>query len=389
VKEKDMQLSNDQWDKFSAAVLQSQREASDQLNEMKQKIAAQAAELLDLQQQRARGGGFGGGDSGEDGDALARLILESEGGKALLAKSTPRFSLKVPSHFFHAKTVQNVPGVNLSVPYRAPRLVAAPEQRLTIRSQLTAVPVSSASVEVLKEQTYTDATDIQGDDSSPENFGEGSLLPKSDANFTVTTVPIPTIGAHIKASEQALGDQSLLQRHINNRLIYHANLHEEAVFLTGAGTGLTPSGINDGATAFVGGSTNLTRLDALEKMANQLAVANYSPQFFVLHPNDWSTIRRSKDSEGRYILGDPAAQTAPMAWGLPVIVTSSQTEGNATVCDGQRLGYIADRQEADVMVGYANDDFTRLLVTIRVVKRSLLVIELAAAAVYGALDYAG
>jgi hypothetical protein len=40
-------------------------------------------------------------------------------------------------------------------------------------------------------------------------------------------------------------------------------------------------------------------------------------------------------------------------------------------------------------VGYANDDFTRLLVTIRVVKRSLLVIELAAAAVYGALDYAG
>lgn len=89
-------------------------------------------------------------------------------------------------------------------------------------------------------------------------------------------------------------------------------------------------------------------------------------------------------------MGDPGAQNTPMAWGLPVVPTPSMTQGKFVCIDAQRYGYIADREEASVRISEnVSDQFIRNLVTLLAEKRTALITELGAAAVYGNLSTPG
>lgn len=208
--------------------------------------------------------------------------------------------------------------------------------------------------------------------------------------FTACTLNVPTMAHYITASRQVLSDAPRLEGHISGRLVYGLALKEESEMLTGAGTGLSMNGLNNQASAFLDGVTNATALDTLARAINQLQVSNFEPSGIVLHPTDWLAIKLLKDSNGRYLLGDPAAQTMPSLWGLPVVPTASQTVGKFTIVDAQQAGYIADRETATVRISEnVGDNFVRNLVTILAEERTLIVIERPTAIVYGNLSHAG
>lgn len=357
-------------------------------------------EFIELHQKHY-GGSFSGSSMGSTGDAseLAELLIKSGGLEAFQKGNTPKFALEVPVRLLSArktlvKSLINADGQNqpLVDSDRASSrgLVFAPEQRLTIRGLFESVPTSSNLIERPTESTYTNNADIQGNDSSPTGTGEGASKAESTMSFTLTSTAVRTIAHWISASRQILSDAPLLARHLDSRLIYGLNIKEEAQFLKGDGTGLNMSGINTQATAFTGGSTNQTRLDTLAKAANQLAVSNYEPSGFVLHPSDWLDCQLEKDTTGKYILGDPGRSGPAMAWGLPVVPTPSQTQGKFTVVDAARYGYIADREDSQVRVSeHTGENFIRNLVTLLAEKRCVLVCELAGAAIYGDLTFAG
>jgi hypothetical protein len=143
-----------------------------------------------------------------------------------------------------------------------------------------------------------------------------------------------------------LSDAPRLSGHIEDRLLFGLALKEEQEFLTGDGTAGSMVGINQEAAAFLGSAAGQTALDTLAKAANELAIGNYEPSGFVLHPTDWLNMKLLKDTTGRYLLGDPADMTMPQLWGLPVVPTVSQTLGNFAVLDARQLGEIADREAA-------------------------------------------
>lgn len=349
-----------------------------------------SAQVLELAQSR---GTVPMASAGDGPGALAGLIANSDGLKAFLNGHTPKCSIEVASHLLFRNAITNpAPGVSdpLRQPDRSRGIVAAPEQRLTIRGLFAQVQTEHGSIDVVQEQSFTNSAAIQGNDASPTGSGEGSMKAESQLTFAASTLTVPTIAHWIKASRQVLSDVSRLTGYVEGRLLYGLALKEEEEMLTGDGTGLSMSGINDQATAFNGGVTNATALDTLARAINQLQLANFEPSGFILHPTDWLAIKLLKDSQGRYLIGDPAAQTMPMLWGLPVVPTASQTVGNFTVLDARQAGYIADRETANVRISeHDGENFVRNMVTILAEERTLIVIERPTAIVYGALSYAG
>ncbi|MGH7947690.1 MAG: phage major capsid protein [Candidatus Binataceae bacterium] len=352
-------------------------------------LRTQVIELAQKMTTGPHGGDFGGG-SGGPGE-LADLIVKSDGLAQFAKGNTPRFEVEIPSRLLKTQ-ILNAPGQNQPlVPADRPRpgIVFAPQQRLTIRALFTQIPTASNLIEVPTESAFTNNARPQGD-ISPVGSGEGELKAESAMTFSLSTVAVVTIAHHIPASRQILSDAPALQAHIEGRLVYGLALEEEQEMLTGVGAAGELNGINNQAASFTGGVTNQTRLDTLAKGANQLAVANYEPSGFILHPTDWLNCRLEKDTTGRYVLGDPAAAGMPTLWGLPVVATPSQTLGRFTVLDAMRAGYIADRELATVRISEnVGDQFVRNLITILCESRVALVVEQANAMVYGNLATPG
>jgi HK97 family phage major capsid protein len=98
----------------------------------------------------------------------------------------------------------------------------------------------------------------------------------------------------------------------------------------------------------------------------------------------------AKNNQGEYLLGDPSAMREPRLWGLPVVVTNSKPAGNFMVLDAQRIGYIADREDAIVRIAEQHAAFfVRSMVVILVEARLAIVIQLGGTMVYGTLSYVG
>jgi HK97 family phage major capsid protein len=369
---------------------QAMKEAFGRFDEKHQTLRAQ---VLELAQKIAHTPVPGGGSGGRSDAALADLLMKSDALGAFVKGQTPSCTIEVPAAHMHKTAIINVaPGVDdpLRQADRSRGIVAAPEQRLTVRGLFTQVPTDQGSIDVVQEATFTNNAAIQGNDASPTGSGEGALKAESAISFTYASLNVPTIAHRITASRQVLSDAPRLQGHIAGRLLYGLALTEEAQFLTGTGTGLSMNGLNNQATAFTGGSTNATALDTLARAINQLQVANFEPTGIILHPTDWLAIKLMKDAQNRYLIGDPAAQTMPVLWGLPVVPTASQTVGKFTVLDARQMGYIADRETATVRISEnVNDNFVRNLVTILAEERAVIVVERPTAIVYGDVSHAG
>jgi HK97 family phage major capsid protein len=358
----------------------SQKETKTRLLEIEQKM---------VRNPRSEGFGDGGGIA-----ELADLIIKSSGAVAFEQKNTPSFSVNVPARLLTKNTIINATGSGqpLVAGDRVEQrgIVFAPQQRLTVRGLFAQIPTSSNLIERPAELIFTNNAGAQGGPTSPQGTGESELKAESAMTLQLLQTAIVIIAHFIKASRQILSDAPLLQRHLDQRLTYGLNVKEENNLLTGDGGAGVMFGIVSQATPFNGGATNQTILDTLAKAANQLAVGNYEPSGFILNPVDWLTCQLLKDTTGRYLLGDPAATTTPKLWGLPVVPTPSMTSGQFICIDAQRYGYIADREDATVRISEnVNDDFVRNVITVLAEKRCALVTELGAAAVYGALSYAG
>ena len=134
------------------------------------------------------------------------------------------------------------------------------------------------------------------------------------------------------------------------------------------------------------GLSPTNRFDLIGKIIGDSQAADYMADAIVLNPVDWWTMRLAKDSQGRYILGDPGEVQAPSLFGLPVVASNAVTADNVLIAAfGQaatfynRSGVVVELSDSD------GDNFIRNLVTIRAERRCALAVERPAAVRYGDL----
>jgi HK97 family phage major capsid protein len=260
--------------------------------------------------------------------------------------------------------------------------IYAPERRLVIRDLLAPGQTNQGNVEYTREVAFTNAARV---------VTEGDTKPSSNITFNLINAPVRTVAHIFKASRQILDDAPALASYIDARARYGLMLAEEDEILNGDGTGQHLSGIVPAATAYNASFTLVghTRLDSLRQAILQVALAYFPATGIVLNPIDWAQIQTLKDSQGRYIIGNPQDGNVPRLWGLPVVESISMTATEFLVGAFRPFAQIFDRMEIEVLLSTENStDFEKNMVTIRAEERLALAIYRTDAFVHGDFDTA-
>lgn len=230
---------------------------------------------------------------------------------------------------------------------------------LVIRDLLTRIEIQTDSVEFSYLDTFTNKAGM---------VAELGKKPQSEITFGMETLPTRVVAHFIKASKQALSDNTFLQGLIDNRLRRGLDVKIEQQLLLGDGTGQNLRGLLPNATAFVKTQLatveNANRLDVIRLAMLQTVLAGYTSNGVILNPLDAFTIALTKDDVGGYLVSNPTAESGNMRlWGLPVVESASMTADNFLIGDFTQAE-LYNRWDTTVEAGFENDDFTKNMVTL-------------------------
>jgi HK97 family phage major capsid protein len=248
-------------------------------------------------------------------------------------------------------------------PEYLPGVTLMPNRRLTVRDLMSPGRTSSNLIRYLKETGWT---------NSAGPTAEGTRKNESDIDYALTDASVKKLTHFIKASTEILDDMPALQSQIDARLMYGLKLVEENQLLKGAGTGNNLNGIYTQATAYSAPIVvaSATKIDTLRLMLLQAELAEYYADGIVLHPSEWAAIELLKDTQGRYLIGNPQGTLQPTLWGRSVVATQAMTVDTALVGAFKMASQIFDREDAAIVIATENeDDFVNNLVTIMAEER--------------------
>jgi len=303
--------------------------------------------------------------------SFGEQYVESEGFKAWQAsgfsKNARGADLKIKATLTSA-TTDSAGSVGDAInATRLPGILPLPQRRLTVRDLISPGQMDGNSIEYVKETGFT---------NSAAPVAEAAAKPESDLKFDLMTTSAKVIAHWMKASRQVLSDIAQLRSTIDQRLLYGLAYVEEAQLLNGDNTGQNLNGIVTQATAYAAplALADLNKIDVLRLAMLQAALAEYPATGHVLHPTDWAEIETLKDSNGRYIIGNPQGSLMKTLWGLPVVDTQAMSVGEFLTGAFKLGAQLFDRWEARVEAGYVNDDFIKNLVTLLAEERIALAV---------------
>ncbi|WP_213662847.1 phage major capsid protein [Stutzerimonas stutzeri] len=263
-------------------------------------------------------------------------------------------------------------------PQRLPGINVMPKQRLFIRDLIATGRTTSPAIFWVQQTGFTNAAAV---------VAENTAKPYSNISFDTKITPVTTIAHMFKASKQILDDFAQLQSTVDAEMRYGLKYVEEQEILFGDGTGAHLDGIVPQASAFSAAfaPADMTQIDELRLAMLQAQLARLPASGHVLHFTDWAKIELTKDSLGRYIIGNPLGVVGPTLWGLPVVATEiAAFQGKFLTGAFQTGAQIFDREDANVVISTENaDDFEKNMISIRCEERLALAVKRPEAFIFG------
>ena len=270
---------------------------------------------------------------------------------------------------------------------RRPGIVGGAFRQLTLEQLLVTLPTTSNAVDYVRENVFT---------NSAAETAEGAAKPESSITTTLVTEPVATVAHWIKISRQLASDNAAMAAYVNARMVYGVNVRVENQIIAGNGTAPNISGFTKSGNFTAHGYTaaNLTsrfgsgytRLDMIRAIIADGATNDYPIEALLMTPTEWANIETLKDSQGRYLVGNPNGEGMARLWGVPVITSNALAADNVLALSlsqsatfYNREGVVVEMSESD------SDNFTKNLVTVRAERRCMLAVERPAAVRYGDL----
>lgn len=295
---------------------------------------------------------------GQSTKTIGSIVAESEEFKAAAdLGSLARHMDPVPVGSFHKTAIVNATQ-NTAQPLvdgdRLAGIITPAERLLTIRSLIPVGTTDSNVIEFARENVYTNNAGPQYSSPNRENVAK----PESGITFTLETAAIITLAHWIPASRQVLSDSAMLRGYIDNRLTYGLKLEEEDEILNGDGTGGVLNGLYNQATTYSGAVSGDQRLDTMLRAMLQVTTGSeFVADGCVISHVDHTEIMLLKDTQGRYLFGDPGSRERMTMWGRPCVPTNSMTTGNFLVGAFAMAAQLWDREQATVRVAEQHSDF--------------------------------
>jgi HK97 family phage major capsid protein len=252
------------------------------------------------------------------------------------------------------------------------------ERELTITDLITRGSTDSDTIEYVRitgktnnaapvpEATSSGQPALYNAPTGPE-LAAGGYKPESGLALEKVTTTVKTLAHWMPMTKRAASDAGQVRTLVDNFLRYGLAEKLEDQILTGAGTGENFQGINNAGILTVGSAG--TDIDAVVDAIRTVRVTGRRrPSAIVMHPNDWYStgFLLAKDTQGRYLIGDPRASLEQLnsLWGMRVVISEAQTENTALVGDF-RFGVLWEREGVSISVSDSHlDFFTRNLLAI-------------------------
>ncbi|MGI3169991.1 phage major capsid protein [Pseudooceanicola sp. C21-150M6] len=350
-------------------------------DELLTKMNGLADQVTTMEQKLARAADFE--RDAAQAKSLGQQFIEAENVKALIDSEEKRGKAQMLLKATITSATTDTAGAAGAVvnETRLPGVVAPNDRRMTIRDLLTPGQMDGSTLEYVRETGFNN-------NAAP--VAEGAAKPQSDIKLALVSTTAKVIAHTAKASRQILDDAAQLRTYIDGRLRYGLAFQEEQQLLNGDGTGQNLLGIVPQATAYSAEFTpgSATAIDTMRLAMLQAALAEYPATGHVMHPTDWARIELTKDSEGRYIIGNPSGTAQPMLWGLPVVATQAMSVDKFLTGAFKLGAQVFDRWQARVEIATENeDDFVKNLVTMLCEERLALAVYRPEAFIYGDLGF--
>ena len=188
----------------------------------------------------------------------------------------------------------------LPVPQVAPGLVNVLFQPLTIEALLSSGVATGNTVRYAYQGTAT---------SGAAGVGEGGLKPQSSIGIGVADEPIKKVATTVTLSDEILEDVPAVQTFCNAELGRYISIEVERQLLRGTASGNEVQGllVGRGLPIYTASTaTDGNYADQLFHAFNSVRGSAFTePEWVVMNPADYQTIRLSKDVNGQLYGGGP------------------------------------------------------------------------------------
>lgn len=246
-----------------------------------------------------------------------RLDLSEADLKSLHEAAVTKQSLRI-------ETKASDPGALLPTQL-LPGIVSRQHEPVRLLDHIPTSPMGGPSIEFISHTSTTGSAGM---------VARGAAKPEVTLTATQTILTARKIAVHSALPDEILQDFEAFAQYLQVELQRQITDVENAQILNGDGTGENLTGILATSGLLTRAVASDTTLDAMDQAINDLRVGpSYcEPTLIVLNPSDFSKIRRSKDSQGRYLLNaDPSAEEAKNIWGVPVLTTTTMAAGTGLV----------------------------------------------------------
>jgi HK97 family phage major capsid protein len=173
-------------------------------------------------------------------------------------------------------------------------------------------------------------------DNGAAPIAQGGLYPESDFDLTAEDANVRKIGTYFRISEEMLADTAQLTSYLSARAPEKLLTVEDTQLLYGNGSGQNIEGVSYASTAFAAGSfadtiTAANQFDVLTVAINQLALVNYTPDYIMVNPTDFTKILLLKATTNEYLKDQVYQGLQPSFLGIPVVVNTAITAGSYLV----------------------------------------------------------
>jgi HK97 family phage major capsid protein len=190
--------------------------------------------------------------------------------------------------------------------------------------------------------------------SGAAGVGEAGLKPESTIAWSVVDENVKKIATSIVLSDEAIEDAPAVSTLVNTSLSLFIRIESERQLIRGTSGGNEVQGLltSRSVPVYAGGTAAGNKAVQLFKaMSGMRGSAFVEPEWMVIHPTDWETIRLYTDTAGQFIGGGPlqgqyanAGQVGASGqisgaqdylWGKPVYLSAAIGAGTALIGNSQ------------------------------------------------------
>jgi len=204
----------------------------------------------------------------------------------------------------------------------------------------------------------------------------GSQMPETSLTPTQTILMARKLAIFSTVTDELMTDFPTFAQYLEVELQRQVIEAENWQLISGSGTGDDLLGLlnTPGTLSRVKVSTDAA-LDTIEQGITDLrnGPSLCEPDAILINPSTWSAIRRTKNTLGNYILGDPGQTTVNDVWGVPVLQSTQMLPGTVVLANLEIGAQVFVREGITLsMTNSSDNDFTNGKVKVRATERLAL-----------------